>query len=204
MYSIKHKNPKRELTSTILFIINMIQGATAEVNAFDLWASLIKYSQCASDKRAWPAASKQTNKHNWMHGLSWSISSQILFLSLLNKFVELFRWKLKMVACSTSRPYYGKWCGWGPCLQYHNVRDSDYFTWNHSRWDFWLDMLFCTTPVPFLLPLIRRLWHAQVFTIKQTWIQGHGAVVHPGVEVVAASPHTPILHFFPYHFYPRH
>ncbi len=54
---------------------NMIQGATPEVNAFDIWASLTKKLVCIRQKGI--ANGKQTNKQNWMHGLSVSISSQI-------------------------------------------------------------------------------------------------------------------------------
>ncbi len=47
-----------------------------------------------------------------------------------------------------------------PCLQCLNVQDSDHFTWIYSLWDFWLDMLFCTTPLPLLLLLIGALKHS--------------------------------------------
>ncbi len=43
---------------------------------------------------------------------------------------------------------------------------TEYLFWIHSHWDFWLDMLFWTTPLTFLLPLIGCLWHPQAFAIK--------------------------------------
>ncbi len=61
---------------------------------------------------------------------------------------------------------YGKWCEWEPWLQCLNVRDSDHFAWIHSLWNFWLDILFYNTRLPFLLLLIKHLWRPQVFAIN--------------------------------------
>ncbi len=49
--------------------------------------------------------------------------------------------------------------------------ETDHFTWIHSLWDFWLDMLFCTTPLPCLLLL---MGHPQAFAIKSEPCPPHG------------------------------